>query len=84
MDTAFDLRAAAEQRNGSAFSDEEYQLALPEAKRKLERINHLYGTHHGEPYLAILIAEAVQAQRLTRYLNAVYDLREQERLEGLT
>ena len=84
MDTAFDLRTAAEQRNGSAFSNEEYRLALPEAKRKLERINNLYGTHHGEPYLAILIAEAVQAQRLTRYLNAVYDLREQDRLERLT
>lgn len=83
MDTAFDLRTAAEQRNGSAFSNEEYRLALPEAKRKLERINNLYGTHHGEPYLAILISEAVQAQRLTRYLNAVYDLREQARLEGL-
>lgn len=83
MDTAFDLRTAAEQRNGSAFSDEEYRLALPEAKRKLERINNLYGTHHGEPYLAILISEAVQAQRLTRYLNAVYDLREQAHLEGL-
>lgn len=76
MDTAFDLRTAAEQRNGSAFSDEEYRLALPEAKRKLERINNLYGTHHGEPYLAILIAETVKAQRLTRYLNALYDLRE--------
>ena len=84
MDTAFDLRTAAEQRNGSAFSNEEYRLALPEAKRKLERINNLYGTHHGEPYLAILISEAVQAQRLTRYLNAVYDLREQARLEGLS
>ena len=83
MDTAFDLRTAAEQRNGSAFSDEEYRLALPEAKRKLERINNLYGTHHGEPDLAILMSEAVQAQRLTRYLNAVYDLREQARLEGL-
>lgn len=84
MDTAFDLRTAAEQRNGSAFSDEEYRLALPEAKRKLERINNLYGTHHGEPYLAILISEAVQAQRLTRYLDAVYNLREQARLEGLS
>lgn len=83
MDTAFDLRTAAEQRNSSAFSDEEYRLALPEAKRKLERINNLYGTHHGEPYLAILISEAVQAQRLTRYLDAVYNLREQARLEGL-
>lgn len=84
MDTAFDLRTAAEQRNGSAFSDDEYRLALPEAKRKLERINNLYGTHHGEPYLAILISEAVQAQRLTRYLDAVYNLREQARLEGLS
>ena len=42
------------------------------------------GTHHGEPYLAILIAEAVQAQWLTRYLNAANDMWEQARLEGLT
>jgi hypothetical protein len=84
MGITFDLRTAAEQRNGSAFSDEEYRLALPEAKRKLERINHLYGTHHGEPYLAILISEAVQAQRLIRYLNTANDLWKQARLEGLT
>ncbi len=76
MGIAFDLRTAAEQRNGSAFFDEEYRLALPEAQRKLERINNLYGTHHGEPYLAILVAEAVKAQRLTRYLEAVNDVRE--------
>ena len=76
MGIAFDLRTVAEQRNGSAFSNEEYRLALPEAQRKLERINNLYGTRHGEPYLAILISEAVQAQRLTRYLNAAWDLRE--------
>ena len=49
MGITFDLRTAAEQRNGSAFSDEEYRLALPEAQRKLERINNLYGTRHGEP-----------------------------------
>ena len=79
MDTAFDPRTAAEQRNGSTFSDEEYRLALPEAKRKLEHINHLYGTRHGESYLAILISEAVQARRLTRYLNAAWDLREMAR-----
>ncbi len=77
------LRTAAEERAGAAFSDEEYRLALPEARRKLERINDMNGTHHGEPYLAILIAEAVQAQRLTRYLNAVYDLRELARESGL-
>ena len=34
------------------------------------------GTRHGEPYLAVLIAEAAKAQRLTQYLNALYDLRE--------
>lgn len=84
MSIAFDLRTVAEQRNGSAFSEEEYRLAIPEARRKLERINYLYGTHHGESYLAALIAEAVQAQRLTRYLNTVYNLREQARLGGLT
>lgn len=82
MGITFDLRTAAKQRNGSVFSDEEYRLALPEAQRKLERINNLYGTRHGEPYLAILISEAVQAQRLTRYLNAVYELMEQARGSG--
>ena len=82
MGIAFDLRTVAEQRNGSAFSDEEYRLPLPEAQRKLERINNLYGPRHGELYLAILISEAVQAQRLTRYLNAVYDLREKARGRG--
>ncbi|WP_297311622.1 hypothetical protein [uncultured Oscillibacter sp.] len=84
MEVTFDLRTAAEERAGSAFSDEKYQMVLPEARRKLERINDMNGTHHGEPYLAILIAEAVQAQWLTRYLNAANDMWEQARLEGLT
>ena len=84
MEVTFDLRTAAEERAGSAFSDEKYQMVLPEARRKLERINDMNGTHHGEPYLAILIAEAVQAQRLTRSLNAANDMWEQARLEGLT
>lgn len=79
MGVTFDLRTAAEERAGSAFSDEEYQMVLPEAWRKLERINDMNGTHHGEPYLAILIAEAVQARQLTRYLNAVWDMREMAR-----
>lgn len=79
MGFTFDLRTAAEERAGSAFSDDEYQLALLEARRKLERINNMNGTHHGEPYLAILIAETVKAQRLTKYLNALYDLREMAR-----
>ena len=78
------LRTAAEEMAGTAFSDDEYRLGLQAARRKLEHINDMNGTHHGEPYLAILISEAVQAQRLTRYLNAVYDLREQDRLERLT
>ena len=78
------LRTAAEEMAGTALSDDEYRLGLQAARRKLEHINDMNGTHHGEPYLAILIAEAVQAQRLTRYLNAVYDLREQDRLERLT
>ena len=78
------LRTAAEEMAGTALSDDEYRLGLQAARRKLEHINDMNGTHHGEPYPAILIAEAVQAQRLTRYLNAVYDLREQDRLERLT
>lgn len=72
----FSLRTAAEEQAGSAFSDEEYQMVLPEARRKLERINDMNGTHHGEPYLAILISEAVQFGRLSRCLDALNDLRE--------
>ncbi len=75
----FDLHTAAEKNAGTPISEEEYRLALPAARHKLEYINDLNGTHHGESYLAILIAEAVKAQRLTRYLNALYDLREMVR-----
>lgn len=74
METAFCLRAAAEEWAGSAFSEKEYQLALSAARRKLEYINNWNGTHHGEPYLAILIAEDVGAQRITRCLKATWDL----------
>ncbi len=70
-----DLRSAAEDRVCTSISDEEYQLALPLAQRKLEHINSRYG-HHGDAYLAVLIAEAVQAQRLTRYLETVNACRE--------
>ena len=83
MDVTFDLRTAAEEQAGSAFSDEEYQMVLPEAQRKLERINDMNGTHHGEPYLAILIAEAVQFRRFFQYLAALNDLRELARESGL-
>ncbi len=79
MEVTFDLRTAANERADSAFSDDEYQMALPVARRKLEYINNLNGTHHGEPYLAILIAETVRAQRLTQYLNALYNLRKMAR-----
>lgn len=78
----FDLHNAAEKRAGTPISEDEYQQALPAAQRKLEYINNRYGTHHGEPYLAILIFEAVKAQRLTRYYEAVYDLRETVRQSG--
>ena len=73
------LRTAAEEMAGTALSDDEYRLGLQAARRKLEHINDMNGTHHGEPYLATLIAEAVKAQRLTRYLNAVWELREMAR-----
>ena len=79
MTDVFDLHTAAEKNAGTPISGEEYQLAFPAAQHKLEYINDLYGTHHGEPYLAILIAEAVKAQRFTRYLDAVNDLREMVR-----
>ena len=70
-----DLHTVAEERAGTPISEDEYQQALPVAQHQLEYINNLNGTHHGEPYLAILIAETVKAQRLTKYLNALYDLR---------
>lgn len=79
----FSLRTAAEEQAGSAFSEEEYQLALPEARRKLERINDMNGTHHGEPYLAILISEAVRFRRFSQYLAALNDLLELARESGL-
>lgn len=71
-----DLRAAAEERAGTPISEWEYQQALPEAQQKLEYINELNGTHHGESYLAILISEIVVMQRYSRYWNALYDLKE--------
>ena len=77
--SVFNLYTATEENAGTPISGEEYRLALPAAQHKLEHINGLYGTHHGESYLAILIAEAVKAQRLTRHLDAVNDLREMVR-----
>lgn len=74
-----DLHTVAEERAGTPISEDEYQQALPVAQHKLEYINNLNGTHHGEPYLAILIAETVKAQRLTKHLNALYYLREMAR-----
>ena len=74
-----DLHTVAEERAGTPISEDEYQQALPVAQHKLDYINNLNGTHHGEPYLAILIAETVKAQRLTKHLNALYDLREMAR-----
>ena len=74
-----DLHTVAEERAGTPISEDEYQQALPVAQHKLEYINNLNGTHHGEPYLAILIAETVKAQRLTKHLNALYALREMAR-----
>jgi len=70
------LRDAAEEQAGIAFSNEEYQTALSAARRKLECVCRLNGTRYGESYLAVLIAEAVSANRLTQYLDAVWELRE--------
>ena len=78
-----DLHIAAEKEIGSRISQDEYQMALPAAQRKMAHIDNLSGIHHDEPYLAILIAEAVKAQRFTRYLDAVNDLRKQVRESDL-
>ena len=75
MEVTFDLRTAAEEQAGSAFSDEEYQMVFPGAGQDWK--------HHGEPYLAILIAEAVQFRRFSQYLAALNDLRELARESGL-
>ncbi len=79
MTNAFNLRAAAEENAGIHISDEEYRLALPAARHKLEYINNLSGAHHGGPYLAALIADAVKAQRLAKYLDTVNSLQETAR-----
>ena len=76
MMAAFNLRTAAEQQARNPFSEDEYRHALSAARQKLEYINNRSGTRHGEPYLAVLIAEAVEARRLTQYLEAVSVLRE--------
>lgn len=78
----FDLRAAAERSGGAAITDEEYLRAVPMARRKLSFINQRYGTHHGLDYLAALVAEAVKANRLTNYLNALYAEREESKKKG--
>ena len=65
-----DLRMAAEAELGTAISDEDYLKALPVAERKLAWINSINGTNHGNAYLVILIAEAVRARWLTKYLDA--------------
>ena len=78
-----DLHTVAEERAGTPISEDESQQALPVAQHKLEYINNLNGTHHGEPYLAILIAEAVRFRRLSQYLTALNDLRELARESGL-
>ena len=78
----FDLRAAAERSGGTAITDEEYLQALPMARSKLSYINRKYGTHHGLDYLAALVAEAVKANRLTSYLNALYAEREESKKKG--
>lgn len=78
----FDLRAAAEQAGGMAFTDDEYLRALPLARRKLEHINGHYGTSHGREYLAVLVSEAVNAQHLSSYLNALNAEREESKKKG--
>lgn len=70
------LRDAAENQAGTAFSEEEYQAALPTARRKLTHISQLNGTPCGEDYLAVLIAETVSARRFTWWLDALCELKE--------
>ena len=77
-----DLRMAAETELGTAISDEEYLTALPAAERKLTWINIITGTNHGSSYLATLIAEAVRARWLTRYLDTANAVLEAKREYG--
>lgn len=67
------IKKYAEQELG-AITEIEFQTAYTYAKRKLDEINCRYGTSHGEKYLALLLAETIQAYRLSRYCNDMYDL----------
>lgn len=72
----FNLYTTVVKEIGTVISENEYRVALPEAQRKLEHINNLNGTNHGEAYLAVLIAETIKMHRLTRYFDAINNRRE--------
>lgn len=76
-----ELRAQAEKQLGAIILPEEWDKAKESAERKLNHIISLFGDEGGarrEPwYLAQLIAEAVQANRLTRYCIMRYEIMKQ-------
>lgn len=72
-------KEAAEKHLGCFIEDDEYEDALQAATDKLNRINERYGTHHGEEYLAMLIAEQIQFSRFSNYCDAVHRARQAEK-----
>lgn len=60
------LHREAERRLGGKITHAEMQAARASAQRKLDRINAAEGTAHGDSYLAILIAEAVNQSRFSK------------------
>lgn len=60
------LYKEAELRLGGKITRAEMQAARASAQRKLDRINAVEGTTHGDSYLAILIAEAVNQNRFSK------------------
>lgn len=78
-----EIRKYTEQEVG-VLSDEEFITALPYARRKLQDINHRFGTTHGDRYLSLLVAETVSANRLSRCCDAIRSQRQRERKPTLS
>ena len=65
-----DIRRMVEDSIG-IVSDDEYEKALPYAKRKLQDINERYGTSHGDAYLSILVEETIRANLFSEFCREV-------------
>lgn len=67
------LKEKAQLHLKDEIAQDEYDIAEPQARKKLDYINKRYGTSHGEDYLAILIAETVKSNRFHDYTVARCD-----------